>query len=151
MLDKNSLPGPGTCPPSCNTIKKIIIIVQHQIILVRLIKVVLLNNKGFPGGASGKEPPCQWRDIRDVGLIPGLGRSPGEGNGKPFQHSCLENPKDRGAWWAMVHRVAKSWTQLKQLSTHACTPALTCFPSGSDCKESVSAVSESPAVQETQV
>ena len=81
MLDKNSLPGPGRCPPSCNTIKKIIIIVQHQIILVRLIKVVLLNNKGFPGGASGKEPPCQWRDIRGVGLIPGLGGSPGGGHG----------------------------------------------------------------------
>ena len=55
---------------------------QHQIILVRLIKVVLLNNKGFPGGASGKEPACQWRDIREnVGLIPGLGGSPGGGHG----------------------------------------------------------------------
>ena len=89
--------------------------------------------------------PANAGDIRDVGSIPGLGRSPGEGNGKPLQHSCLENPKDRGAWWAMVHRIAKRWTQLKQLSTHACTPALTCFPSGSDSKESVSAVSESPA------
>ena len=55
---------------------------QHQIILVGLIKVVLLNNKGFPGGASGKEPACQWRDIREnVGLIPGLGGSPGGGHG----------------------------------------------------------------------
>ena len=46
----------------------------------------------------------------DPGSIPGLGRSPGEGNGNPLQHSCLENPMDRGAWWATVHGVAKSWT-----------------------------------------
>ena len=45
----------------------------------------------------------------DLGSIPGLGRSPGEGNGNPLQHSCLENPTDRGAWWASVHGVAKSW------------------------------------------
>ena len=49
-------------------------------------------------------------DVRDTGLIPGLGRSPGEGNGNPLQFSCLENPMDRGAWWATVHRVAKSQT-----------------------------------------
>ena len=46
-------------------------------------------------------------------LIPGLGRAPGEGNGNPVQYSCLENSMDRGAWWATVHDVAKSWTQLK--------------------------------------
>ena len=51
-------------------------------------------------------------DKRDVGLIPGSGRSPG-GNGNPLQYFCLENPMDRGAWWAMVLRVTKSWTQLK--------------------------------------
>ena len=50
-----------------------------------------------------------------MGLIPGLG-SPGEGNGNPLQYSCLENPKDRGAWWATVHRVAKSQTRLKDLA-----------------------------------
>ena len=49
-------------------------------------------------------------NIRDMGSIPGLGRSPGEGNGNPLQYSCLENPKDREAWQATVHRVAKSWT-----------------------------------------
>ena len=54
----------------------------------------------------------------DLGSIPGSGRSPGEGNGNPLQYSCLENPMDRGAWWAIVHRVAKSRTQLKQLSMH---------------------------------
>ena len=48
----------------------------------------------------------------DLGSTPGLGRSPGEGNGNPLQYSCLENPMDRGAWWATVHRVAKSRTRL---------------------------------------
>ena len=52
-------------------------------------------------------------DVRDLGLIPGSGRSPGEGHGNPLQYSCLENPMDRGAWWAMVHGVAKSQTQMK--------------------------------------
>ena len=51
-----------------------------------------------------------------MGSVPGLGRSPGGGHGNPLQYSCLENPVDRGAWRAMVHRVAKSWTRLKQLS-----------------------------------
>ena len=55
-------------------------------------------------------------DVRDVGLIPGLGGSPGGGHGNPLQYSCLENPMDR-AWWATVRRVAKSQTRLKQVST----------------------------------
>ena len=49
-------------------------------------------------------------NIRDAGLIPGLGRSSGKGHGNPLQHSCLENPMDRGARQAIVHRVTKSWT-----------------------------------------
>ena len=49
-------------------------------------------------------------DIRDVDSIPGLGRSPGDGHGKPLQYSYLENPMDREAWWTTVHRVAKNWT-----------------------------------------
>ena len=61
-------------------------------------------------------------DIRDVGSVPELGRSPGEGHGNPLQYSCLENPMDRGAWWATVHKVAKSQTQLKQLSIHTLIP-----------------------------
>ena len=67
---------------------------------------------GFPGGASGKEknPPANAGDIRDMGSIPGLGRSPEGGHANPLQYSCLENPKDRGAWWATVHGVAKSQT-----------------------------------------
>ena len=52
----------------------------------------------------------------DLGLIPGLERSPGEGNGTPLQYSCLENPMDGGAWWAAVHGVAKSWTRLSNFS-----------------------------------
>ena len=70
---------------------------------------------GFPGGSSGKEPTCNAEDIRDMGSIPGLGRSPGGENGNPLQYSCLENPMDRGAWRAIVHGVTKSQTQLKQL------------------------------------
>ena len=65
---------------------------------------------GFPGGANGKQTACQCRDMRDAGSVPGLGRSPGGGHGNPLQDSYLENPSDRGAWWTMVHRVAKSRT-----------------------------------------
>ena len=57
-----------------------------------------------------KNPPTNAGDIRDMGSIPGLERSPGEGNGNPFQYSFLENSLDRGAWWATVHVVAKSCT-----------------------------------------
>ena len=63
-----------------------------------------------------KNPPASAGDIGDTGSIPGSGRSPGEGNGKPLQYSCLENPMDGGARWATVHRVAKSWTQLSHLT-----------------------------------
>ena len=62
---------------------------------------------GFLGGSDGKESAC---NVGDVGLIPGLERSPGEGNGNPLQYSCLENSTDRGAWWATVQGVAKSRT-----------------------------------------
>ena len=65
-----------------------------------------------------KNSPASAGDARDASLIPGLGRSPGEGNGNPLQYYCLENPTDRGTWWATVHRVAKSQTHLKQLSMH---------------------------------
>ena len=65
-----------------------------------------------------RNPPASAGDIRDLGSIPESGRSLGGGHGNPLQYSCLENPMDRGAWWAIVHRVAQSRTQLKQLSTH---------------------------------
>ena len=55
-----------------------------------------------------KKLPASAGDVRDSGLIPGLGRSPGGGHGNSFQYSCLENPMERGAWWATIHRVAKS-------------------------------------------
>ena len=73
---------------------------------------------GFPGGPNGKNLPANTRDLRDVGWIPGLGRSPGGGYGNPLRYSCLENPMDKGAWQATVHRVAQSWTWLKWLSRH---------------------------------
>ena len=62
---------------------------------------------GFPGSSDGKESACNKGDL---GLIPGLGRSPGGEYGNPLQYSCLENPKNRGAWRATVHGVTKSWT-----------------------------------------
>ena len=68
-----------------------------------------LSNILFPGGSVVKNLPAT---AEDIGLIPGLGRSPGEGNDNPLQYSCLENPMDRGAWRATVHRVTKSQTQL---------------------------------------
>ena len=65
-----------------------------------------------------KNPPANVGDIRDGDSISGMGRSPGEGNSKPIQYSCLGNPTDGGDWWATVHGVTESQTQLKQLSTH---------------------------------
>ena len=60
-----------------------------------------------------KDPSASAGDLRDVGLISGSGRSPGEGSGNRLQYSCLENPMDRGTWWAVVHRITKSQTRLK--------------------------------------
>ena len=67
-----------------------------------------LRVMGFPGGSDGEEPTC---DTGDPGSVPGLGRSPGEGHGNRLQYSCLGNPMDRGAWWAIVHGVTKSQTR----------------------------------------
>ena len=75
-------------------------------------------SSGLPRWLSGKESACNAGDARS---IPGLGRSPGEGNGNPLQYSCLEHSMDRGAWWATVHGVAKSWDDTEQLSMHAYT------------------------------
>ena len=66
-----------------------------------------------------KNPPASAGDIRDMGSIPVLGKSPGRETVNPLRYSCLGNPMARGAWWAMVHRVSKSQTQLKQLSMQA--------------------------------
>ena len=67
---------------------------------------------------DGKESACS---AGDLGMIPGSGRPPGEGNGYPLQYSCLENSMERGAWWATVHRVAKSWTRLSYWATYTHT------------------------------
>ena len=80
------------------------------------LKLSIVKTKilGFPGCSDDKESACKaWVP----GLIPGLGRSPGEGNANPHQYSCLENSMDRGTWWATFHGVAKSQTQL-MTSTH---------------------------------
>ena len=71
-----------------------------------------------------KNLPANAGDVRDVCLIPGSGRSLGEGHDDPLQYSCLENPMARGTWWATVHRVTKSQIQLKRLSMHECRPVL---------------------------
>ena len=68
---------------------------------------------GFSGSSAVK---ASASNVGDPGLIPGLGRSPGEGNGNPLQYSCLKNPMDGGAWWATVHGVAKSWTRLSDFT-----------------------------------
>ena len=70
---------------------------------------------GLPWSLSGKESTC---DAGDLGSVPGLGRSPGEGNGYPLQYSCLDNPIDRGAWWATIHGVMKSWMTERHTFTH---------------------------------
>ena len=67
----------------------------------------MLLPRAFSGGSDGKEYACNAGDTKVTGLIPGLGRSPGEGNGNPLQYSYLENPMNKGAWRAIVHRVAK--------------------------------------------
>ena len=63
---------------------------------------------GFPGGSDSKESAC---NAGDPGLVPGSGKSPGEGNGNPLQYSCLENPRDEGAWWAAVYAVLPNTTK----------------------------------------
>ena len=93
---------------------------------VRGLSVIMLKLRmftlevGFPNGSEGKAPACV---AGDPASIPGSGRSPGEGNGNPLQYSFLENPMDRAAWWATVHRVAKSQTRLSNytLTLEICT------------------------------
>ena len=81
---------------------------------------MLIKHTVFPGGSEVNASAC---NAGDLGSIPGSGRSPGEGNGNPLQYSCLENPMDGGAWWATVHRVAKSQTRLSNF-THSLTQTL---------------------------
>ena len=84
--------------------------------LMTKIRWGIVSRVGFPWGLSGKESLA----MQKKGSIPGSGRSPGGRHGNPLQYSCLENPMERGTWQAIVHRIAKSWTQLKQLAhTHS--------------------------------
>ena len=87
---------------------------MNVLIYLRVFSVIQL-----PWWLSGKESACNAGDTGDVGSIPGSGRSLGRGDGNSLQHSCLKNCMDRGSWQATVHRVAKSWTRLKWLITHA--------------------------------
>ena len=77
---------------------------------------------GFPGGAAVKNPPA---NAGDEGSTLGLGRSPGEGNGNPLQHSCLGNAVDRGTWWAIVHGVANEFDTVYQLNNNILFPTHT--------------------------
>ena len=77
--------------------------------VIHILPLFYAKDWGLPGGSDGTESAC---NAENPGSIPGLGRSPGEGNGNPFQYSCLDNSKDRGAWWATVCGVAKSQTCL---------------------------------------
>ena len=98
----------ATCPPVHAIYSTAILKLQKNRILCADIKEFLLYViLGFLGGSDCEVSTCY---VGDVGLIPGLGRSPGGGHGKPLQYSCLENSMDRGAWLAAVHRVSKSWT-----------------------------------------
>ena len=90
---------------------------QHMCVINMNNWGVLLTYGGFPGGSVVKNPSANAGDVWDVGLMPGSGRSPREGNGNPLQYSLLENPMDRGAWQATVHGIAKGWTE--PLSTHS--------------------------------
>ena len=97
------------------------------------------HQRGFLGGSDGKESAC---NVGDLGLIPGLGRFLGEGNGDPPQYSCLENSMDRGAWRATAHGVAKSRTLLSNFHslTHSLTHSHSCHqhPHQSDAFTTIS-------------
>ena len=87
---------------------------QRSLCTISIIisKYVIYHNQGFPGDSVVKNLPADAGDSGDVGSISGSGRSSGDGNDNPLQYSRLENPMDRGAWWAAVHRVTESRTQL---------------------------------------
>ena len=87
----------------------------HTYMIVSLSFHLSIHLSGLPCGSVGKESSC---DAGDTGSIPRPGRSPGGGPGNPLQYSSLENPMDRGAWWAIVHGVTESRAQLEWLSAH---------------------------------
>ena len=87
--------------------------VPFLIVFVFLYAILLLLGWASQVVLVVEKLPANVGDVKDAGLIPGLGRSSGGEHGNPLQYSCLENPMDRGAWWASVHRVTKSQTLLK--------------------------------------
>ena len=89
---------------------------SYQGSLFLQIPMVITHDRDLVMALMVKKPPANAGDVRDTGSIPGSERSPGEGHGNPLQYSWLENPMNRGALWAIVHRHAKSRTQLKPLS-----------------------------------
>ena len=101
---------------SCSQVLNILCVVNMQI----FIGYLCVSWKASQVVPVVKNPLAKAGDVREVGLIPGLGRYAGEGNGNPLQCSCLENPMNRAGWWATVHRVAKTGTWPKGLSTHTC-------------------------------
>ena len=111
---------PGIEPTSPALLGRFFLTLSHQ---ERRHGTILIRLFTLPTTAQVAQvverPPASAGDVRDVGLIPGLGRSPGGGHGSPLQSSCLENPMDRGAWWATVRGVSQSQTGLKRLTTYA--------------------------------
>ena len=90
-------------------------------VFIRQNKYTVNSPLGFPGSSNGKESGC---NAGDLGLISGLGRSLGEGNGTPLQYSCLDNPMDGGPWQSTAHRVTKSWTRLSDFTFTKCMAIL---------------------------
>ena len=90
---------------------------KNVLVIISLIRASYIDVWASQVTLVVKNPSANAGDVRDTHSIPGSGRSPEEGHGNALQYSCLENPMDRGAWWATVHGVTKSWTPLKPLNT----------------------------------
>ena len=103
---QKNLGGPACSPPSPRS--PATCLMSPSISLNFLIYISRIIWCGLPRWLSGEEPACQCRKTGEANSVPGIGRSPGGGNGNPLQYSCLENPTDRGAWWATVHEVTES-------------------------------------------
>ena len=115
ILRLNCRPSRSGSASRCNPQVTWVISAQKIIVETQVYFAVLQESGASQVALVVKNPPANTGDIRDMGSIPGLKRSPGGGQGSPLQYSCLENPMDRGVWWATIYEVAKSWTQLKRL------------------------------------
>ena len=91
-----------------------------ELLYLEIFLAEVYSEWSFPSGSVGKDCDFHAGEAGDMSLTPGSGRSPEGGHGNPLHYSCLENPMERGAWWATVHQVTKSQTQLKLLSMHTC-------------------------------